>query len=81
MAGEALTGPAALGSPAGSASTLNGSRPRWSAEITAAIEKNRGLAQALGVNGTPAFVVGTDLVPGAIGLEAFRETVGRARQR
>jgi len=79
---EALTGPAVLEIARGLG--LDAARleaEMGSAEITAAIEKNRALAQALGVSGTPAFVVGTDLVPGAIGLEAFRETVGRARQR
>ena len=79
---EALTGPAVLEIARGLG--LDDTRLKaemWSAEITAAIEKNRALAQALGLSGTPAFVVGTDLIPGAIGLEAFRETVGRARQR
>jgi len=79
---EALTGPAVLEIARGLG--LDETRLKadmGSAGITAAIEKNRALAQALGVSGTPAFVVGTDLVPGAIGLEAFRETIGRARQR
>jgi len=38
------------------------------------------LAQALGVDGTPAFVVGGELVVGAVDLETLRGLVTRARQ-
>ena len=38
---------------------------RTDAATTAAIEKNHRLAQALGINGTPAFIVGDRVVPGA----------------
>jgi protein-disulfide isomerase len=50
-------------------------------EIQSAIQKNRALAQALGINGTPAFIIGAELVPGAIDLPAFKELIARARKR
>ncbi len=41
---------------------------------------NLGLGRALGVNGTPAFVIGGQLVPGAIDLDAMKELVAEARR-
>ncbi len=42
---------------------------------------NVALAQALGVRGTPAIVIGNALIPGAIGLEELQAAVASARQR
>jgi protein-disulfide isomerase len=39
------------------------------ADARAAIEEGRQLAQALGINGTPSYVVGTDVIIGAVGVE------------
>lgn len=50
-------------------------------EINAQIDRNRALARDLGIRGTPAFVIGERLVPGAIDLEAMRSLVAQARQR
>jgi protein-disulfide isomerase len=50
-------------------------------EIAAQIERNRALARDLGIRGTPAFVIGTELVPGAIDLETMRGLVAKARRR
>ena len=41
--------------------------------------ENRALAQRLGIEGTPAFVVGGTLVPGAIGIEQMRQIIAEAR--
>ena len=41
---------------------------------------NLGLGRTLGVNGTPAFVIGGQLVPGAIDLDAMKELVAEARR-
>jgi protein-disulfide isomerase len=38
------------------------------------------LAQALGINGTPAFVVGKQLAPGAIDYETLKRFVAEARK-
>jgi protein-disulfide isomerase len=50
-------------------------------DIQLAIQKNRALAQALGITGTPVFIIGTELVPGAIDAQAFKELIGRVRTR
>ncbi len=49
-------------------------------EIGQAIEKTMDLAEALSVRGTPAFVVGDQVIPGAIGYEALRDLVAQARK-
>ncbi len=51
--------------------------PEW----LAIIERNRKIAENLDITGTPAFVVGTELVPGAMDLTALKELVARARTR
>lgn len=50
-------------------------------EIAAQIERNRALAGAIGIRGTPAFVIGNDVAPGAIDLDTLRNLVAKARQR
>jgi protein-disulfide isomerase len=50
-------------------------------EITQLIEANRALAEALGIEGTPAFVIGNRLIPGAVGIEQLRTLVAEARRR
>ena len=45
------------------------------------IERNRALASDLGITGTPAFVVGNELVPGAIDLTTLKDLIARARTR
>lgn len=49
--------------------------PTWQALI----EKNRALARELGINGTPGFIVGTELVPGALDLTGLKGLVTQAR--
>ncbi|MEQ8665923.1 MAG: DsbA family protein [Rhodospirillales bacterium] len=44
-------------------------------EVDAAIEANYELAQELGISGTPAFIIGDTLVPGAIELATFRQHI------
>ena len=51
-----------------------------SGEVKATIEESMKLAEALGVNGTPSYVVGSDVVVGAVGLEALKEKVKAARR-
>lgn len=48
-------------------------------DINAAIERNYDLARKLQINGTPAFIVGGKLTPGAVDLPTLREMVGTAR--
>lgn len=48
--------------------------PEWQAVI----EKNRALARDLGISGTPGFIVGTELVPGALDLKGLKDLITRA---
>jgi protein-disulfide isomerase len=50
-----------------------------SAETDEIIERNRRLARALNITGTPAFIIGDALVPGAIDLRALKSLVAEAR--
>lgn len=50
-------------------------------EITAILGRNHELAQALNIQGTPAFVVGGHLIPGAVGVDALRELVAATRKK
>ncbi|MDH5739828.1 MAG: DsbA family protein [Nitrospira sp.] len=51
--------------------------PEW----LAIIERNRKIAEDLDITGTPAFVVGTELVPGAVDLATLKDLVAQARTR
>jgi protein-disulfide isomerase len=48
--------------------------------IQAAIARNLQLADALGIDGTPSFVIGDRVVPGAVELRTLQGLVARARQ-
>lgn len=48
--------------------------PQWQNVIDA----NRSLARDLSISGTPGFIVGTELVPGALDLNGLKELIARA---
>jgi protein-disulfide isomerase len=48
-------------------------------EIKVSIEESLKLAETLGLNGTPSYIVGSDVVVGAVGLDALRTKVSTAR--
>jgi protein-disulfide isomerase len=48
--------------------------PEWQKVI----ETNRTLARNLGITGTPGFIVGTELVPGALDVNGLRDLIARA---
>jgi protein-disulfide isomerase len=50
-----------------------------SPEVRATIEENFKLAEAMGMNGTPSYVIGKQVVIGAVGLDALKEKIGLAR--
>ena len=50
-----------------------------SEEVKATLEESFKLAEALGLNGTPSYVVGSDVVIGAVGLKVLKEKVNTAR--
>jgi protein-disulfide isomerase len=48
-------------------------------EVKATIEENFKLAEAMGMNGTPSYVIGKQVVIGAVGLDGLKEKIGLAR--
>ncbi|MBM3540851.1 MAG: DsbA family protein [Alphaproteobacteria bacterium] len=55
-------------------------RDMMAPEIEAHLRQNHALARSIGLEGTPAFVVGREIVPGAIDAGALKELIARARQ-
>jgi protein-disulfide isomerase len=49
-------------------------------EITAILDKNREIAGALGISGTPAIVMGDNITPGAVDLETLKRMVASYRE-
>lgn len=52
-----------------------------SAEYDAELKKNYGLASQLGATGTPLFVVGDQVLNGAVGYDALKAAIAAARAR
>ncbi len=50
-----------------------------SREIDAKLQETYDLAEALGITGTPAFVIGDEVVPGAITMARLQQIVAEAR--
>jgi protein-disulfide isomerase len=48
--------------------------------IQEAIARNRQLANALGITGTPSFIIGREVVPGAVDLRTLQGLIARARR-
>jgi len=49
-------------------------------EVKTTIDEDMKLADALGVSGTPSYVVGSELVVGAVGLDALKEKIDAERK-
>lgn len=47
--------------------------------VSQALDRNFRLQRALNIQGTPALIVGTELIPGAASLETLKALVARAR--
>ncbi len=63
------------------ASTSPSSRKDMQApDIQAALQENVGLGDKLGLSGTRPFIVGDEIIPGAVGVEPIRKTVAGVRQ-
>jgi protein-disulfide isomerase len=52
-----------------------------SPEVKTTIDEDLKLADAIGVNGTPSYVIGGDLVVGAVGLDALKEKMAAADKK
>lgn len=51
----------------------------YGTEIMMEIERNRALAGRMGIRGTPAFVIGGEVVPGAIDEDTMHQMIEQAR--
>jgi protein-disulfide isomerase len=43
------------------------------------LDKTYSLANALSVTGTPTYIIGDEIIAGAVGLEALRERIANMR--
>ena len=50
-------------------------------EIDRMLKANLELAEALDIRGTPGFVIGDEIVPGAISLDALKQMIATARKK
>jgi protein-disulfide isomerase len=50
-----------------------------SPEVRATLEENFKLAESMGMNGTPSYVIGKQVVIGAVGVDSLKEKIGIAR--
>jgi protein-disulfide isomerase len=51
-----------------------------SAEVRESLEEVMRLAEAIGINGTPTYVIGESVIPGAVGEAALRRQIDAARK-
>jgi len=52
-----------------------------SPEVEKAIKANLDLAEALDIRGTPGFVIGEEIVPGAVDLGTLKQLIADARKK
>ena len=50
-------------------------------EVERAIKANLELADALDIRGTPGFVIGEEIVPGAVDLRTLKQLIAEARKK
>ncbi|MGO4571799.1 DsbA family protein [Microvirga sp. 2TAF3] len=49
-------------------------------EVLSALQENAGLGDKLSLTGTPAFIIGDEVIPGAVGLEPLKQVVANVRR-
>jgi protein-disulfide isomerase len=47
--------------------------------VRATIEENFKLAESMGMNGTPSYVIGKQVIIGAVGADVLKEKINQAR--
>jgi protein-disulfide isomerase len=50
-------------------------------QVTAKLARNLDLGRALELDGTPAFIIGDSLIPGAVDLELLEQAIAAARKK
>ena len=48
--------------------------------VTAALKKSYELAEALNISGTPTYIIGNELIPGAIGVDILKVKIANMRE-
>lgn len=48
--------------------------------VAKSIQTSYEIAQALGITGTPTYIIGNEIIPGAIGVEGLRERIANMRE-
>jgi len=61
-------------------STIEKTLKSKSSEIEQALNTNLSLASSVGINGTPAFIVGEEFVPGALDYDTLKELIKKAKK-
>ena len=49
------------------------------AKVAASIQKSYDIAKALNITGTPTYIIGDEMIPGAIGIDQLREPIANMR--
>jgi predicted DsbA family dithiol-disulfide isomerase len=55
-------------------------RDMSSPEVDKTLKADLALADALDISGTPAFIVGNTIIPGAVGLDDLKQAIADARK-
>lgn len=48
--------------------------------VAQAIQNSYEIAQALGISGTPTYIIGNEVIPGAIGIDGLRQRISNMRE-
>jgi protein-disulfide isomerase len=64
-----------------SESELKKALDKYKKEILAEIEFNRELSRSIGINGTPAFIIGETILPGAVPLDTLKNEIKKERAK
>ena len=48
-------------------------------EVNATLKEDIQLASAVGITGTPGYVIGKDVIPGAVGIAALKRQIDTSR--
>ena len=51
-----------------------------SSKMDEILNNNRVLAQKFGISGTPAFIIGNQIIPGAIDFKSLKHLISRTRK-
>lgn len=51
-----------------------------SREIETEIQQNLGIMREIGLSGTPSFIIGDEILEGAVGYDALKQAIERARE-